>query len=184
MFCSKKKANRPPVVVPSLRGHGYLDYTVESHPSRALSIMQELRQDRQMCDVTVRVSHGGKEQTFAAHRIVLAASSPVFKAMFTSSLREHQAPEVKIQGIHPMVMERLIEFAYTSRVSVGEQCVLQMLLASTMYQVEGVINACCDFLIKNLDSANAIGIYHFAEQIGCTELRQRGKEYINIHFTE
>ncbi|GCC36633.1 hypothetical protein chiPu_0015128 [Chiloscyllium punctatum] len=184
MLSLKKRVNHSPVIVPSLKGHGYLDYTVESHPSRALSIMQELRQDRQLCDVTVRVTHGGKEQTFVAHRIVLAASSPVFKAMFTTNLRERQAPEVKIQGIHPMVMERLIDFAYTSRVSVGEQCVVQLLLASTMYQVEGVINACCDFLIKNLDSANAIGICHFAEQIGCTELRQRGMEYINIHFTE
>ncbi|XP_041059689.1 kelch-like ECH-associated protein 1A [Carcharodon carcharias] len=189
MFYSKRKDTNLPVncaavVVPSLKGHGYLDYTVGSHPSRALSIMQELRRDRQLCDVNVRVAHGGKEQTFAAHRIVLSACSPVFKAMFTSNLRERQAPEVKIHGIHPKVMERLIDFAYTSRVSVGEQCVLQLLLASTMYQVEGVVNACCDFLIKNLDSANAIGICQFAEQIGCTELRQRGKEYINIHFTE
>ncbi|XP_038633731.1 kelch-like ECH-associated protein 1A isoform X1 [Scyliorhinus canicula] len=189
MFSSKRRDTNLPVsdtvvVVPSLKGHGYLDYTIESHPPRALSVMQELRRDRQLCDVTLRVVHGGKEQTFPAHRIVLAACSPVFKAMFTSNLKERQAPEVKIHCIHPMVMERLIDFAYTSRVSVSAQCVMQLLLASTMYQVEGVVNACCDFLIKNLNSANAIGICHFAERIGCTELWQRGKEYINIHFTE
>ncbi|XP_078054666.1 kelch-like ECH-associated protein 1A [Mustelus asterias] len=189
MLCSKRRdaslpVNRAVVIVPSLKGHGYLDYTMESQPSRALSVMQELRRDRQLCDVMVRVVHGGKDKTFAAHRIVLAACSPVFKAMFTCNLKERQAPEVKIHGIHPIVMERLIDFAYTSRVSMSAQCVMHLLLASTMYQVDGVVNACCDFLIKNLDSANAIGICHFAEQIGCTELWQRGKEYINIHFTE
>ncbi|XP_067872088.1 kelch-like ECH-associated protein 1A [Heterodontus francisci] len=189
MFCSKRRdanqsLNCAAIVVPSLKGQGYLDYTIDRHPSQALSVMQELRRDGQLCDVTVRVAHGGKEQTFSAHRIVLAACSPVFKAMFTSNLRECRVPEVKLQGIHPTVMEQIIDFAYTSQVSVGEQCVLQLLLASTMYQVEGVVSACSDFLIKKLDSANAIGICHFAEQIGCTELRQRGMEYINIHFTE
>ncbi|XP_038633732.1 kelch-like ECH-associated protein 1A isoform X2 [Scyliorhinus canicula] len=126
MFSSKRRDTNLPVsdtvvVVPSLKGHGYLDYTIESHPPRALSVMQELRRDRQLCDVTLRVVHGGKEQTFPAHRIVLAACSPVFKAMFTSNLKERQAPEVKIHCIHPMVMERLIDFAYTSRVSVTKE---------------------------------------------------------------
>ncbi|XP_067824674.1 kelch-like ECH-associated protein 1A isoform X2 [Heptranchias perlo] len=189
MFCSSgREANATvkfeAVVIPSMKGHGYLDYTVEKHPARALGVMQELWRDKQLCDVTVRVTYAGKEQSFAVHRIVLAACSPVFRAMFTGNLRERQAPEVRLEGIHPRVMERLIDFAYTSRVSVGEQCVLQLLLASTMYQVEGVIQACCDFLVKNLDSANAIGICRFAEQIGCAELWQKGKEYINIHFTE
>ncbi|XP_051893729.1 kelch-like ECH-associated protein 1A [Pristis pectinata] len=189
MFCSRRRdtrrlVNMAPVDAPSLKRHGHIDHTLGCHSCQALAVMCDLRRDKQLCDVMVRVIHNGKEQVFAAHRLVLAASSPVFRAMFTSNLQEHQASEVKLEGIEPRVMECLIEFAYTSLVSVDEQCVQQLMLASSMYQVEGVINACSDFLVKNMDSSNVIGICHFAEQIGCTKLHLKAKEYINIHFTE
>ncbi|XP_032902953.1 kelch-like ECH-associated protein 1A [Amblyraja radiata] len=161
-----------------------MDHPQGCHPCRALSVMHALRQDKQLCDVTVRVAHGGKEQAFAAHRVVLAASSPVFRAMFTTKLKEQGAPEVVLKGVDPRAMERLIEFAYTSLVSVDAHCVQQLMVASSMYQVDGVTRACTDFLLQNMDSSNVIGIAHFAEQVGCVELCQKAKKYVHIHFTE
>ncbi|XP_007897069.2 kelch-like ECH-associated protein 1A [Callorhinchus milii] len=189
MLCSKRgrpnaSCNPPTIDVPALSGCRHLDCTVQGHPSQALEVMRELRNNKQLCDVTLRVTHEGKEQSFLAHRVVLASCSPVFKAMFTSNLRERHLAEVKVEGVCPRVMERLIEFAYTARISVSEPAVLHVLLASMMYQVEEVVKACCDFLVRNLNSSNAIGISNFAEQIGCTELHQRGKEYISMHFNE
>ena len=116
--------------------------------------------------------------------MVLASSSPVFKAMFTNGLREQGMEVVSIEGIHPKVMERLIEFAYTASISVGEQCVLHVMNAAVMYQIDSVVRACSDFLVQQLDPSNAIGIANFAEQIGCTELHQRAREYIYMHFGE
>ena len=40
---------------------------------------------------------------------------------------------VSIEGIHPKVMERLIEFAYTASISVGEKCVLHVMNGAVMY---------------------------------------------------
>ncbi len=50
--------------------------------------------------------------------------------------------------------------------------------------MEDVAKACCDFLTKHLEPANVIGIARFAEEIGCTELHQWSREYINTHFSE
>lgn len=50
--------------------------------------------------------------------------------------------------------------------------------------MEDVAKACCDFLIKHLEPANVIGISRFAEEIGCTELQQHCREYVNTHFSE
>jgi len=55
---------------------------------------------------------------------------------------------------------------------------------SSRYQMEDVAKACCDFLIKHLEPANVIGIARFAEEVGCWELHQRCREYINTHFKE
>ena len=104
--------------------------------------------------------------------------------MFTNGLREQGMEVVSIEGIHPKVMERLIEFAYTASISMGEKCVLHVMNGAVMYQIDSVVRACSDFLVQQLDPSNAIGIANFAEHIGCTELHQRAREYIYMHFRE
>lgn len=189
MICPRKK--RPikdedfsAIVVPSMKGHGYLDYTVESHPFRAMQIMDELRHHELLCDLVLHVTYKDKIVDFKVHKLVLAACSPYFKAMFTSNFKECHASEVTLRDVCPQVISRLIDFAYTSRITVGEKCVLHVLLTAMRYQMEEVAKACCDFLTKNLEPSNVIGISRFAEEIGCTDLHLRTREYINTHFNE
>lgn len=104
--------------------------------------------------------------------------------MFTSNFRECHASEVTLKDVCPQVFSRLIDFAYTSRITVGEKCVLYLLLTAMRYQIEEVAKACCDFLTKNLEPANVIGISRFAEEIACNDLHLRTREYINTHFNE
>ncbi|KAG7456793.1 hypothetical protein MATL_G00239830 [Megalops atlanticus] len=189
MTCPRKKKptkdeDFSAIVVPSMRGHGYLDYTIESHASRALRTMDELRRHEMLCDLVLRVTYKDTCADFKVHKVVLASCSPYFKAMFTSNFRECQASEVTLRDVCPQVVGRLIDFAYTSRITVGESCVLHVLLAAMRYQMEDVAKACCDFLVKHLEPANVIGIARFAEDIGCSELHLRGREYINTHFSE
>lgn len=172
-------------VTPSQDGNRTFSYTLEDHTKQAFGIMNELRLSQQLCDVTLQVKYEDTPAAqFMAHKVVLASSSPVFKAMFTNGLREQGMEVVSIEGIHPKVMERLIEFAYTASISVGEKCVLHVMNGAVMYQIDSVVRACSDFLVQQLDPSNAIGIANFAEQIGCTELHQRAREYIYMHFGE
>ncbi|XP_068127299.1 kelch-like ECH-associated protein 1A [Hyperolius riggenbachi] len=188
MLCPRKQkaklTNSTTIAVPSMKGHGYLDYNIENHASKAFEKMDELRRNNQLCDVLLKVSYNGHEEDFPVHKIVLASCSSFFKAMFTNNFRECNAKEIIIKDICPFVLQRLIEFAYTSRITVGEKCVLHVLLAAMRYQMEDVSKACSDFLVKHLDPSNVIGISNFAKQIGCTELHEKGKEYINMHFSE
>uniref|UniRef100_A0A4W2H114 Kelch-like ECH-associated protein 1 n=1 Tax=Bos indicus x Bos taurus TaxID=30522 RepID=A0A4W2H114_BOBOX len=172
-------------VTPSQHGNRTFSYTLEDHTKQAFGIMNELRLSQQLCDVTLQVKYqDAPAAQFMAHKVVLASSSPVFKAMFTNGLREQGMEVVSIEGIHPKVMERLIEFAYTASISMGEKCVLHVMNGAVMYQIDSVVRACSDFLVQQLDPSNAIGIANFAEQIGCTELHQRAREYIYMHFGE
>ncbi|XP_028994757.1 kelch-like ECH-associated protein 1A [Betta splendens] len=190
MHCPMKK-KRPTrdsdfsaIVVPSMHCSGYLDYTVETHASRSLKAMNEFRQQGQLCDLVIHATYKERIVDFKVHKVVLAACSPYFRAMFTSSFKECDASEVTLCDACPEVVGKLIDFAYTAHISVGEKCVLHVLLAAMRFQVEDVSKACCDFLVKHLEPANVIGIARFAEEIGCTELHQLSREYINTHFKE
>ncbi|XP_077476371.1 kelch-like ECH-associated protein 1A [Stigmatopora argus] len=184
----RKKAARgsdfSAIAVPSMHGSGYLDYTVESHAGKSLKFMDEFRRQEMLCDLVLRVVNKDKTIDFKVHKLVLASCSPYFRAMFTSNFRECHASEVTLRDVCPQVLGRLIDFAYTSHIIVGEKCVLHVLLAAMRFQMEDVAKACCDFLTKHLESSNVIGITRFAEELGCAELYQRGRQYINTHFSE
>lgn len=188
-MCSRKKkrasaSNFSSIAIPSMKGYGYLDYTVENHTVRAFETMDEFRKNKQLCDIKICVKYKDQEEEFFVHKIVLASCSSYFKAMFTNEFKECHAPEITIQDVCPRVIQTIVDFAYTSRITVGQKCVLHVLLAAMIYQVEDVAKVCCDFLLKHLDPSNVIGISSFAEQIGCCELSKKAKEYINMHFNE
>lgn len=81
-------------------------------------------------------------------------------------------------------MGRILYFMYSGHVRVTEWTVCTLLPAATMFQVSNVIDACCAFLERQLDPTNAIGIANFAEQHGCTTLKQRANQFIERHFTQ
>lgn len=56
-----------------------LVYTSKKITDAAFTVLEELREQRQLCDVTIRVG----DHDFAGHRVVLAATSPYFRGMFT-----------------------------------------------------------------------------------------------------
>lgn len=103
--------------------------------------------------------------------------------MFTGGLKEAEMSRVRLQGVCPAAMSRIITFMYSGQVRVTEVDVCQLLAAATMFQVANVIEACCNFLERQLDSSNAIGIAEFAEQHGCESLKQKANQFIERHFT-
>ncbi|XP_035782431.1 kelch-like ECH-associated protein 1B isoform X1 [Anopheles albimanus] len=145
-----------------------------------LKMMFMMRSHHMLTDVALEV----EQETFNAHKVVLSAASPYFKAMFTGGLKECEMERVKLQGVCPTAMARILFFMYTGHIRVTELTVCQLLPAATMFQVPSVIDACCEFLERQLDPTNAIGIANFAEQHGCEKLRQTANQFIERNFTQ
>ena len=93
-----------------------LPYTSEKHPRHTLEAINVLRKHRELCDVVLIV---GQRKIFA-HRVILSACSPYFHAMFTGELAESRQTEVTIRDIDENAMELLIDFCYTSSITVEE----------------------------------------------------------------
>ena len=64
------------------------DIMTNTHAKSILNSMNSLRKSNTFCDVTLRV----EQKDFPAHRIVLAACSDYFCAMFTSEVRGESSP--------------------------------------------------------------------------------------------
>ena len=54
-------------------------FTDVAHSKDLVTALKSLRQDEDLCDVVLKVG----STSISTHRVILAASSPYFKAMFT-----------------------------------------------------------------------------------------------------
>lgn len=152
----------------------------ESHAKSILSTMNTLRKDGTLCDVTLKV----QGQSFKAHRIVLAACSDYFCAMFTNEMSEKCQSVIELHEVPTGIMDVLLDFVYTETVNVSVENVQELLPAACLLQLTGVKNACCAFLEKQLDSSNCLGIKIFAEQHSCQELFDAANIFGLKHFEE
>ncbi|XP_026280900.1 actin-binding protein IPP [Frankliniella occidentalis] len=155
-------------------------YYSHQFPPNILLNMNDLRDTRRFCDVEILC--GGKR--IQAHRVVLAASSPYFLAMFTVELLEKQQQSVEIHAIDPEILEALIHFIYSGKLRIGQDNVQELMIAADMLQLKEVVTGCTDFLKKELHSSNCIGIYRFADGHNCLELATSAVDFINSHFPE
>uniref|UniRef100_UPI00358FEA1D kelch-like protein 12 n=1 Tax=Myxine glutinosa TaxID=7769 RepID=UPI00358FEA1D len=153
------------------------DIMTNSHAKSILNAMNSLRKSNTLCDVTLRVDN----DDFPAHRIVLAACSDYFCAMFTNELKEKDKPHVHLQGLTSSTMEILLDFVYTETVHVTVENVQELLPAACLLQLKGVKQACCEFLESQLDPSNCLGIREFAEAHNCLDLQQ-GAELFSLKF--
>lgn len=156
------------------------DIMTNSHAKSILNAMNALRKSNTLCDITLRV----EGTDFPAHRIVLAACSDYFCAMFTSELAEKGKSFVDIQGLTASTMEILLDFVYTETVLVTVENVQELLPAACLLQLKGVKRACCDFLNSQLDPSNCLGIRDFAETHNCLDLMQAAELFSQKHFAE
>ncbi|XP_039748921.1 kelch-like ECH-associated protein 1B [Pararge aegeria] len=159
---------------------GDMTFCLGNYVPDFMKMLFTMRSHHMLTDVVLEVGN----ELFHVHKVVLAAGSPYFKAMFTSGLKESEMSRVRLQGVCPSAMAWLVYFMYTGKVRITEVTVCQLLPAATMFQISNVIDACCAFLERQLDPSNAIGIANFAEQHGCVELKQKANQFIERHFTQ
>ncbi|XP_051165737.1 kelch-like protein 5 [Leptopilina boulardi] len=156
------------------------NFRVSKHAENSLKIMEEYLQKQQLCDVTLIAG----EKRFNAHRLVLSAGSEYFAAMFTSSMRESTHNEIELKGVDGNALWALVRYCYTGCIELREDSVETLLATACLLQLSPVVEACCQFLIKQLHPSNCLGIRVFAETQGCTHLLNVAHAYTTEHFME
>ena len=150
------------------------------HADRALGCMENLRRANTLCDVILHTDG----QQFEAHRLVLAASSAYFRAMFGGKLEESRQKVVTIRNIPAAIMKQLIDYCYTSCVEVREDNVQALLTAAGVLQLEWVQEVACEFLKHRLEATNCLGIAALADTYSYPELGLAARSVALEHFQE
>lgn len=150
-----------------------------------------LLETKEGADVTFKV--GG--EVFAAHAIVLAMRSPVFKAELYGPMKEERGQRrrrhIAIEDMQPDVFRALLHFIYTDTMFPGgameavdldgdgnKEFVKHMLVAADRYDVEGLKFVCEKTLCQGLTIATVASMFALADRHSCRKLQDACVEFI------
>ncbi|XP_078606937.1 kelch-like protein 24 [Branchiostoma floridae x Branchiostoma japonicum] len=128
------------------------DFCHQPHAGALLQGLEGLRSNSLLVDVILWVA--GKE--IPCHRNVLAACSGYFQAMFCNGLRESKEHKVTIHEVSTSTLQLLVDYAYTSKVTITEDNAVELLEGANFFQIQPVFDACTKFLSECLCAENCL----------------------------
>ncbi|XP_010288509.1 PREDICTED: kelch repeat and BTB domain-containing protein 12 [Phaethon lepturus] len=152
----------------------------QRHSLTLLEQVKRMKESAEIIDV-VLVAEGEK---FPCHKVVLAAFSPYFRAMFTCGLVECTQREVVLYDISAESVAVILNYMYSADLPLTNQNVQTVALAAYFMQMEDVFSVCQKYMMDNMDASNCVGIYYFANHIGAEELSDQARIYLYQHFAE
>jgi speckle-type POZ protein len=140
-------------------------------PSEMPGHLRRVLRDGTGADVAFRVA--GRE--FRAHRVVLAARSPVFCAQLYGPMAEKDYPGrvIEVVDMEPEVFETLLEFVYTDCFEECSTATTQhLLVAADRYGMDRLKLMCAEKLQRSIDVSNVMATLLLADQHHCQTLKE------------
>lgn len=158
-----------------------LSYFSRGNATKILEDLQAMKNLEELCDVILETEDGA---SISAHRLILSAASPYFKAMFTGNLKETHKGTIVLKDIDGDALRGIVQFIYTSSIDIHTENVEEMLSASNLLQMKEIPGVCCDFLKEQLHPSNCLGIRALADRYSCEELWSKAHKFTMKNFKE
>ncbi|XP_068951921.1 kelch-like protein 40 [Petaurus breviceps papuanus] len=138
--------------------------------------LKDMLDHRKFLDCVVKV----KEQEFPCHRLVLAACSPYFRALFLKDSEGMQ--EISLEEVSPEVMGKVLHYLYTSEIDLNEDNVQDLFAAANLFQIPSIFTICVSFLQKRLCLANCLAVFRLGLMLDCARLAVAARDFICDRF--
>ncbi|CAO2209733.1 unnamed protein product [Urochloa humidicola] len=144
-----------------------------------------LLETKEGADVTFKVDG----EVFAAHAIVLAMRSPVFKAELYGPMKDKRGHRhISIEDMQPDVFRAFLHFIYTDMMLAtmdddlcrdgNKEFVKHLLVAADRYDVQGLKVICEKRLCEGLTIATVASLFALGDQHNCSRLQDVCVEFI------
>ncbi|CAL5081182.1 unnamed protein product [Urochloa decumbens] len=142
-----------------------------------------------LADVSFRV----EGETFAAHRLVLAARSPVFKAALYGEMAESKASSVvAIEDMRAPTFRSMLDYMYHGSLPVAVAATLEiddaalkeefqhLYVAADRYGLDTLKEMCEEVLCARVSVSTVLSNLVFAEERTCTKLKPRCLDFLAV----
>ncbi|XP_040596827.1 speckle-type POZ protein-like isoform X1 [Mesocricetus auratus] len=123
-------------------------------------------------------------QEFRAHKAILAARSPVFRAMFEHDMQESRTNRIEIHDLEPQCFRAMMGFLYTGKAPDLHSMADVLLAAADKYGLERLKVMCEDALCKDLSVETAAHTLVMADLHSAGQLKTQVLDFITAHASE
>jgi hypothetical protein len=159
-------------------------FLISSYPSKGIKILNSwfspFKVNKNPSASNSQASMKTQEiHEFKAHKCILAARSPVFKAMFNYKLKENLTNKVVIEDCKPEVVKAMLKYIYTAYLPDDiEHIAIDLFIAAEKYYIDSLKVKVREHLVENLCADNALQIYVLSEIYNDSMLRKQSLKYI------
>jgi len=121
-------------------------------------------------------------RVFPCHQFMLAARSPVLRAMFHSPMSEAATKKVEIKDLAPDILDAMLLFMYTGEVPNLEERASELLAAAEKYQMDQLKDMCEQELIRTTDCGNALAHLFLGDKYQAAGLRQKAAQIVALNL--
>ncbi|CAL1282224.1 unnamed protein product [Larinioides sclopetarius] len=137
--------------------------------------LQSMLDDRTLFDVKLRTTN----RTYPAHKCILSARSPVFKAMFSNNMKEKISEYIDIEDFDDDTITLMLQYIYTAEVKeLDWETALHLYQASDMYEILTLRNVCSFYLKANLCPSDACETLVLADLHDDDDLKSYVQDFI------
>ena len=104
--------------------------------------------------------------------------------MFTADVRESTQQIIPIHGISKKALGIAVKFMYTGTADISNDNVQVLITASNIFQLDTLLDACAEYMAKEICMENCFDVYEFAEFHCLPDLKLEAKLFILEHFVE
>ena len=131
-------------------------------------------------DINIKV----EQSSFSAHRMILAASSDYFSAMFCGNFVERTQDSCSLNNLTPSSFEEVLSYIYTGVLHIECNTVLDLLSTSDFLGIGAIKDYCEKFMEVNCTVENCVDYYFLAEKYTLVDLSNYAKNFILINFDQ
>jgi len=141
-----------------------------------------LLEDSSTHDIVFKTSDG---DSVGAHRLIVAAGSPVFRAMLYGNMRESSQKEIELPTTDTDTLNKLLKFMYTGKVNVNSKCIIKILDAAHYLNIASLEEILVEFVKNSLDVMNVFFFVNVAtHKTFSNQLLEHCLEFMYDHANE
>ena len=118
------------------------------------------------------------------HGVVIAASSPVFKAMLKSKMKEATEKQVMLDNISPEALDIIVEYIYTGETRIPTEVLKDVVEAADYLQMDELKKMCIDQASPVIQPDNVISWFKFSDKMNLTELLSQCSQILTSQLDE
>lgn len=127
-----------------------------------------------------------EEAQFNCHKVVLAATSEMFRAMFQTDTKENKQTVVDLRGLcDGSTINGILEYLYTKEAPTNiEQYARTLLVAADYFHLDALKNSCIDILCQLITVDTVAEILELTEQCNADFLKTKAVSFIVDNYQQ